>query len=43
MPGDEHKHDNHDDVAIIGSACQFPGDASSEATYWDLLYDRKCP
>lgn len=27
----------HDPIAIIGSACRFPGDASSPAKLWDVL------
>ena len=30
-----------DDVAIIGMACRFPGDATSPSKLWDLLMDGK--
>lgn len=28
-----------DDIAIIGMACRFPGDATSPSKLWDLLMD----
>lgn len=30
-----------DDIAIIGMACRFPGDATSPSKLWDLLMDGK--
>jgi acyl transferase domain-containing protein len=27
----------HDDIAIIGMACRFPGDASSSPRFFDML------
>ncbi|KAI6351052.1 hypothetical protein MCOR25_010185 [Pyricularia grisea] len=31
----------NDDIAIIGMACRFPGDATSPSKLWDLLMDGK--
>ncbi|KAH9211310.1 thiolase-like protein [Leptodontidium sp. 2 PMI_412] len=31
-----------DDVAIIGLACRFPGGASNESKFWELLHKRRC-
>jgi hypothetical protein len=30
------------DIAVIGLACRFPGTASDEAKFWDLLAERRC-
>lgn len=30
-----------DDIAIIGMACRFPGDATSPSKLWDLLMEGK--
>ncbi|KAL5330345.1 hypothetical protein ACEPPN_003872 [Leptodophora sp. 'Broadleaf-Isolate-01'] len=30
-----------DDVAIIGLACRFPGGASNESKFWELLHKRR--
>lgn len=30
------------DIAVIGLACRFPGGASNEAKFWDLLHGKKC-
>jgi hypothetical protein len=31
-----------DDIAVIGLACRFPGEASNEAKFWDLLCNGRC-
>jgi acyl transferase domain-containing protein len=30
-----------DDIAIVGLACRFPGEATSEREFWDLLVQGK--
>jgi acyl transferase domain-containing protein len=30
------------DIAVIGLACRFPGTASDEAKFMDLLAERRC-
>jgi hypothetical protein len=31
-----------DDIAVIGLACRFPGEASGPQEFWDLLCKGRC-
>ena len=37
MPSQEGKRVGNEPIAIIGTACRFPGDSSSPSKLWDLL------
>jgi len=34
-------HRNHESIAVVGSGCRFPGDASTPTKLWELLKEPK--